>query len=114
MATDLSTVTGVRQTLAVVLPVRLTASPAWATGPIPFDLGGRRTDAATRQTYFTMAGSPSLARTATGKKPAAPPTLPAGHGRTSPSGSGENRSETAETVTDQENVHAPSGASAVI
>ncbi|MZE79707.1 hypothetical protein [Streptomyces xinghaiensis] len=60
MATDLSTVTGVRQTLAVVLPVRLAASPTWATGPIPFELSGRRTDAATRQTYFTPAAARAL------------------------------------------------------
>jgi hypothetical protein len=46
--------------LAVVVPVRLTAPPTWPTGPIPFDLGSRRTDAETRQTYFTPAAARAL------------------------------------------------------
>ncbi|MFF9485472.1 hypothetical protein [Streptomyces sp. NPDC014676] len=61
MNADLSSVTGVRQTLAVVLPVRFTAPagwPAgWPAGPLPFELGSRRTDATTRQTYFTPAAA---------------------------------------------------------
>ncbi|MFD6323145.1 hypothetical protein ACFWOL_09795 [Streptomyces sp. NPDC058442] len=60
MNTDLSFVTGVRQTLAVVLPVRFTAIADWPTGPLPFELGGRRTDAVTRQTYFTPAAARAL------------------------------------------------------
>jgi hypothetical protein len=60
LTTDLSSVTGVRQAVAVVLPVRLTAPPDWPTGPIPFDLGSRRTDTATRQTYFTPAAARAL------------------------------------------------------
>ncbi|WP_128377147.1 hypothetical protein [Streptomyces cavernae] len=60
MTTDLSSLTGVRQTLAAILPVRLTAPPPWSTGPIPFDLGSRRTDAGTRQTYFTPAAARAL------------------------------------------------------
>ncbi|MEU5098527.1 hypothetical protein [Streptomyces sp. NPDC020996] len=60
MNTDLSLLTGVRQTLAVVLPVRFTAVAGWQSGPIPFELGSRRTDAATRQTYFTPAAARAL------------------------------------------------------
>ncbi|MFF6994550.1 hypothetical protein ACFY93_06255 [Streptomyces sp. NPDC008313] len=60
MNTDLSVVTGVRQTLAVVLPVRFAAITDWATGPLPFELGGRRTDAVTRQTYYTPAAARAL------------------------------------------------------
>ncbi|MEV0255049.1 hypothetical protein AB0H82_12400 [Streptomyces sp. NPDC050732] len=60
MNPDLSSVTGVRQTLAVVLPVRFTAVADWPTGPIPFELGSRRTDAAARQTYFTPAAARAL------------------------------------------------------
>ena len=60
MTTDLSSVTGVRQSLAVILPVRITAPPPWPIGPIPFDLGSRRTDAATRQTYFNPAAARAL------------------------------------------------------
>ncbi|MFF0836200.1 MULTISPECIES: hypothetical protein [unclassified Streptomyces] len=58
MTTELTSVTGVRQALAVIVPARLTAPPPWQAGPIPFDLGGgRRTDAETRQTYFTPAAA---------------------------------------------------------
>ncbi|WP_173915121.1 hypothetical protein [Streptomyces barkulensis] len=56
----LETVTGVRQVLAVVLPVRLLREPdgpEWAEGPFPFELGERRTDAATRTTYFAPASA---------------------------------------------------------
>ncbi|MEV0928834.1 hypothetical protein AB0I99_27615 [Streptomyces spongiicola] len=60
MTTDLSSVTGVRQSLAVLLPIRLTGSANWPTGPLPFALGSRRTDAATRQTYFTPAAARAL------------------------------------------------------
>lgn len=60
MTTDLSSVTGVRQSLAVVLPIRLTGRADWPTGPIPFELGTRRTDAATRETYFTPAAARAL------------------------------------------------------
>ncbi|WP_405675213.1 hypothetical protein OG292_05175 [Streptomyces sp. NBC_01511] len=51
----LASATGARQTLTVVLPVRLIGTPGWATGPYPFELGSRRTDTATRSTYFAQA-----------------------------------------------------------
>lgn len=41
--------------MTVVVPVRLLREPAWAEGPFPFELGNRRTDTATRATYFTAA-----------------------------------------------------------
>jgi hypothetical protein len=53
----LETVTGVRQELTVVLPVRLLRVPDWDEGPFPFELGTRRTDAATRATYFAPASA---------------------------------------------------------
>jgi hypothetical protein len=40
--------------------MRLTLPPTWPTGPIPFDLGGRRTDVSTRQTYFNAAAGRAL------------------------------------------------------
>ncbi|GGW24274.1 hypothetical protein [Streptomyces xantholiticus] len=49
--------TGARQELTVVLPVRLRRTPEWAEGPFPFELGSRRTDAATRSTYFAPASA---------------------------------------------------------
>ncbi|MFI6059190.1 hypothetical protein [Streptomyces sp. NPDC051286] len=60
MTTDIDSITGVRQTVAVVLPVRLPSPPPWAEGPIPFELDSRRTDAATRQTYYTPAAARAL------------------------------------------------------
>ncbi|MER5477953.1 hypothetical protein ABT026_13410 [Streptomyces sp. NPDC002734] len=51
---------GARQELAVVLPVRLPGVPDWAEGPFPFELGSRRTDTATRSTYFTPASARAL------------------------------------------------------
>ncbi|MEE1938081.1 hypothetical protein V1L54_01380 [Streptomyces sp. TRM 70361] len=63
----LTAVTGVRQVLAVVLPVRLLREPGehgpgpeaggWETGPLPFSLGERRTDAATRAVHFAPASA---------------------------------------------------------
>ncbi len=50
-------VAGVRQALTVVLPVRLHRTPDWAEGPIPFELGSRRTDSATRSVYFAAASA---------------------------------------------------------
>ncbi|WP_405684452.1 hypothetical protein [Streptomyces sp. NBC_00057] len=47
---SLETITGVRQELTVVVPVRLLRTPDWAEGPFPFELGSRRTDTATRAT----------------------------------------------------------------
>ncbi|MFD9207758.1 hypothetical protein ACFVZM_15965 [Streptomyces sioyaensis] len=58
MTTELRHLTGARQALTVILPVRLDAPPPWEEGPLPFALGSRRADTATRQTYFT----PSAAR----------------------------------------------------
>lgn len=53
----LDTVTGARQELTVVLPVRLRRTPDWEEGPFPFELGSRRTDAVTRSTYFAPASA---------------------------------------------------------
>ncbi|WP_405684447.1 hypothetical protein [Streptomyces sp. NBC_00057] len=54
---SLETVTGARQELTVVVPVRLLRTPDWAEGPFPFELGSRRTDTATRATYFAPASA---------------------------------------------------------
>ncbi|MGW6508589.1 hypothetical protein ACWGCP_13725 [Streptomyces niveus] len=60
-APDLESVIGARQTLTVVLPLRLHRTPdarsGWATGPYPFELGARRTDTATRSRYFAPASA---------------------------------------------------------
>lgn len=56
----LDEVTGTRQELTVVLPVRLQHAPDWPEGPFPFELGSRRTDAATRSTYFAPASARAL------------------------------------------------------
>ncbi|WP_330279087.1 ZIP family metal transporter [Streptomyces sp. NBC_00569] len=57
---QLDDVTGARQELTVVLPVRLLRVPAWPEGPFPFELGSRRTDAETRSTYFAPASARAL------------------------------------------------------
>ncbi|HEY5833356.1 hypothetical protein [Streptomyces sp.] len=51
---------GVRQTMAVLLPVRLAADPPWAVGPLPFELDGRASDAASRRRLFTPAAARAL------------------------------------------------------
>ncbi len=56
----LESVAGARQTVTAVVPVRLLAAPAWAEGPLPFELGSRRTDTATRATYFAPATARAL------------------------------------------------------
>lgn len=56
----LNDVTGARQELTVVLPVRLLRVPGWPEGPFPFELGSRRTDAGTRSTYFAPASARAL------------------------------------------------------
>lgn len=56
----LDDVTGARQELTVVLPVRLLRTPSWPEGPFPFELGSRRTDAETRSTYFAPASARAL------------------------------------------------------
>ncbi|MFF1675942.1 hypothetical protein ACFVYG_07910 [Streptomyces sp. NPDC058256] len=56
----LDDVTGARQELTVVLPVRLLRVPDWSEGPFPFELGSRRTDAETRSTYFAPASARAL------------------------------------------------------
>ncbi|MEU0277054.1 hypothetical protein [Streptomyces sp. NPDC006195] len=56
----LEDVTGSRQELTVVLPVRLLRVPNWPQGPFPFELGNRRTDAQTRSTYFAPASARAL------------------------------------------------------
>ncbi|GAA0452430.1 hypothetical protein [Streptomyces olivaceiscleroticus] len=53
----LDEVVGARQELAVVFSARLLRVPAWPEGPFPFELGSRRTDAATRSTYFDPASA---------------------------------------------------------
>jgi hypothetical protein len=59
-APALENVTGARQELTIVLPVRLLSVPRWPEGPFPFELGNRRTDAQTRSTYFTPASARAL------------------------------------------------------
>ncbi|MFA3872234.1 hypothetical protein ABS735_00795 [Streptomyces sp. MMCC 100] len=54
---SLDHVMGARQELTVVLPARLRRAPSWQQGPFPFELGSRRTDAATRSTYFAPASA---------------------------------------------------------
>lgn len=56
----LDDVTGTRQDMTVVLPVRLLRVPDWPEGPFPFELGSRRTDAETRSTYFAAASARAL------------------------------------------------------
>ncbi|MEU3982677.1 hypothetical protein AB0F77_21705 [Streptomyces sp. NPDC026672] len=56
----LNEVTGTRQELTVVLPVRLLRVPGWPEGPFPFELGSRRTDTETRSTYFAPASARAL------------------------------------------------------
>lgn len=60
MTDDLETVTGVRQELTVILPVRLLRTPPWEEGPYPFELGSRTTNTATRSTYFAPASARAL------------------------------------------------------
>ncbi|MGW3860545.1 hypothetical protein ACWEDZ_03545 [Streptomyces sp. NPDC005047] len=57
---QLDDVTGARQELTVVLPARLRRAPSWPQGPFPFELGSRRTDSATRSTYFAPASARAL------------------------------------------------------
>ncbi|MFG3064423.1 hypothetical protein ACGFYM_38605 [Streptomyces sp. NPDC048231] len=57
---QLENITGARQELTVVLPVRLLRLPNWPGGPFPFELGSRRTDAQTRSTYFAPASARAL------------------------------------------------------
>ncbi|MER6620445.1 hypothetical protein [Streptomyces sp. NPDC000931] len=60
MTVDLSDLVGVRQSITAILPARLKTDPSWPSGPLPFELGTRRTDAATRQTYFAPAAARAL------------------------------------------------------
>jgi hypothetical protein len=55
--TPLDSVAGARQAVTVILPVRLAADPGWPEGPMPFELGERRTDVGTRERYFTPAAA---------------------------------------------------------
>ncbi|MFI9261383.1 hypothetical protein ACIGT4_27295 [Streptomyces sioyaensis] len=57
MTVELEAIAGARQILMVVLPVRLLRTPHWPEGPFPFEVGNRRTDAATRATYFAPASA---------------------------------------------------------
>lgn len=56
----LDEVTGARQELTILLPVRLRRTPGWPVGPFPFELGSRRTDTPTRSTYFAPASARAL------------------------------------------------------
>jgi hypothetical protein len=61
------TAEGVRQTVAVLLPVRLAADPPWAAGPFPFRVPGQSgpgSDTAARERLFT----PSAARVLYGRR----------------------------------------------
>lgn len=60
MSNDLEDVTGVRQELTVIVSVRLLRTPPWDEGPFPYQLGSRRTDTATRSTYFAPASARAL------------------------------------------------------
>lgn len=61
MTAGIGSAAGLRQSVSLILPVRLHADPdAWAEGPIPFEAGGHRTDVASRQTYFTQAAGRAL------------------------------------------------------
>ncbi|MFE7460492.1 hypothetical protein [Streptomyces sp. NPDC057554] len=61
MTADVGSVVGVRQSVSLIIPVRLHADPVlWAEGPIPFEAGGHRTDVASRQSYFTQAAGRAL------------------------------------------------------
>ncbi|MER6502130.1 hypothetical protein ABT218_22750 [Streptomyces sp. NPDC001455] len=52
---------GVRQSVSLIIPVRLPTDPQeWVEGPIPFEAGGYRTDTASRQAYFTHAAGRAL------------------------------------------------------
>ncbi|MFE2043038.1 hypothetical protein ACFXAZ_19350 [Streptomyces sp. NPDC059477] len=60
----LSTATGVRQSVSVVLPVLLHGEPDWARGPLPFAVGERARDAEWRRQYF----APAVARALHGRR----------------------------------------------
>ncbi|MFG3407838.1 hypothetical protein [Streptomyces sp. NPDC048142] len=61
MTADLGSGVGLRQSVSLIIPVRLHGDPdVWAEGPIPFEAGGHRTDVASRQTYFTPAAGRAL------------------------------------------------------
>ncbi|MFF3450044.1 hypothetical protein ACFYXJ_23245 [Streptomyces sp. NPDC002667] len=59
-AQPLDEVTGARQELTVVLPVRLLRTPGWNEGPFPFESGSRRADTVTRSPYFAPASARAL------------------------------------------------------
>ncbi|WP_329180026.1 hypothetical protein [Streptomyces sp. NBC_01477] len=52
--------TGVRQHIAVLLPVALAEDPPWAAGPLPFEVGPRIADADGRRGLFTSAAARAL------------------------------------------------------
>lgn len=60
MTVTLENSSGTRQTITVILPVHLPQDPPLPQGPLPFQLGNRRTDTATRSTYFTPAAARAL------------------------------------------------------
>ncbi|MEV6163930.1 hypothetical protein AB0L71_18695 [Streptomyces sp. NPDC052052] len=61
MTTPIGSAVGVRQSVSLIIPVRLPADPgSWPEGPLPFDVGGHRTDVAARQTYFAHAAGRAL------------------------------------------------------
>ncbi|MFB7011265.1 hypothetical protein ACFCZY_22835 [Streptomyces sp. NPDC056237] len=61
MTTEIGSAIGVRQSISLIVPIRLPADPgSWTEGPLPFEVGGHRTDVATRQTYFAHAAGRAL------------------------------------------------------
>jgi hypothetical protein len=67
LTADFLAAVGVRQTLAVLLPVRLAADPPceaddspWRKGPLPFAVAGRTSDAQARRRLFTPAAARAL------------------------------------------------------
>ncbi|MFF2328720.1 MULTISPECIES: hypothetical protein [unclassified Streptomyces] len=61
MTTEIGSAIGVRQSVSLIIPIRVPADPeSWTEGPIPFETAGHRTDVAARQTYFTHAAGRAL------------------------------------------------------
>lgn len=61
LAAEFMAAVGVRQTFAVLLPVRLAADPPWESGPLPFAVDAETVaDARTRRRLFTPAAARAL------------------------------------------------------
>lgn len=57
---------GARQTMAVLLPVRMAGDPPWTRGPLPFALDGRPSDAARARTVHPTTAYVRARRTTPG------------------------------------------------